>query len=201
MYDSVTVTDIPATAKLVAGYVDGRYNNINALHRRFPHAVVVGIATNAHTNDGHVLDVETGDATPKEAVQWVVMRRHAGKDPSVYCNASAWPHVKAAFKAAHVNEPHYWIAQWDGSAKVPEGAVAKQYKDAEPGHHYDTSVVKTYWPGVDSKPAPPHYYVVKAGDTLSEIAHSHHMSLEALEAKNKQIHNPDLIFPGQHIHL
>jgi len=44
-------------------------------------------------------------------------------------------------------------------------------------------------------------YVVKGGDTLSEIAARHGVSLNALIRANPQISNPDLIRPGQYINL
>ena len=203
MYDSVTPGDLPNDATMVAGYVDGHYRNVARIHEFFPHALVVGIATDARTNDGIVLDVEKGDATPTESVQWVVMRRHAGKDPSVYCSASEWNAVRAACHAAGVDEPHYWIAHYDGVASIPKGAVAKQYKPGSAGKHYDTSVVSTYWPGVDPHPSgrKDAYVVVHKGDTLSSIAAANHLSLKEIEKLNPQIKHPDLIFPGQHIYV
>lgn len=202
MYDSVTAGDIPSDATMVAGYVDGHYRNVDAMRKRFPHAVVVGIAVDHRTNDGIVLDVEQGDASPTESVQWVVMRRHAGKDPSVYCSVSEWNAVRAAFHAAGVTEPHYWVAHYDGVASVPKGAVAKQFKSGSAGHHYDTSVVSTYWPGVDPHPSgQTQYVVVKKGDTLSGIAVKHGLTLAQIEKKNPQIKHPDLIYPGQHVYV
>jgi nucleoid-associated protein YgaU len=200
MYDSVNVESIPPTATMVAGYVDGLYANTHLLRQRFPKATLVEIAVNSHSDSGHVLDVETGDATPTEAVSWVLTRRRAGADPSVYCNASEWPHVRAAFKHAAVTEPHYWIAKWDNVAALLPGTVAKQFKNTT---HYDESVVADYWPGVDPKPKPtkPKTYKVKKGDTLSSIAVAHKMTLKALEKKNPQIKNFDLIYPGEVINL
>lgn len=163
MYDGVTPSRIPADATMVAGYVDGRYANLPALRQRFPHATVVEIAVFAHTNGGTVLDVEAGDATPGEAPGWVVSRRHAGVDPTVYCSASVWPAVQAAFRNAGIAEPHYWIARYDNDPTVPTGAVAKQYKTTA---GYDVSSVAAYWPGVDPKPtpAPPEEDVLTAAD-------------------------------------
>lgn len=151
MYDAVNAANIPPGAVMVAGYID----RIKLLPwsaadwARFPAAVHVTIVKKASTNDGHVLDVEPGDATPAEAPGWVLMRRVAGADPTVYCSWSAWPSVRAAFRAAGVAEPHYWIARYDGDPTIPAGAVAKQYRgNVAPG--YDVSSVADYWPGVDS---------------------------------------------------
>ncbi|HEX4620521.1 MAG TPA: LysM peptidoglycan-binding domain-containing protein [Myxococcaceae bacterium] len=44
-------------------------------------------------------------------------------------------------------------------------------------------------------------YTVRQGDTLSGIASSHGVSLKSLEAANPQLRNPNLIFPGQQLHL
>lgn len=152
MYDSVNVEGIPADAQMVAGYVDGLYKNTSLLRNRFPHAIVVSIAVSSHTDDGEVLDVEKGNATPAESVGWVQMRRRAGANPSVYCNSFIWPVVRNAFHTAGVAEPHYWIADWDGVQSIPSGAVAKQFTN---GKNYDTSVVADYWPGIDRVPVRP----------------------------------------------
>jgi len=150
MYDAVTAANIPAGARMVAGYIDRiKLAPWSAADwARFPGAVKVTIVKKASTDDGHVLDVEVGDATPGEAPGWVRMRRAAGADPTVYCNTSTWPAVRAAFAKAGVAEPHYWIARYDGDPAIPAGAVAKQYRgNVPPG--YDVSSVADYWPGVD----------------------------------------------------
>jgi hypothetical protein len=152
MYDSITPTDIPLTAAMVAGYVDGPFAWSPAGWARFSSAVHVRIATRASTNDGHVLDVEPGDATATQAVAWVLMRRRAGADPTVYCGQSAWAAIQAAFAAAHVTQPHYWVAHYDGDPTIPAGAVAKQYTDPpNSGGHWDLSAVADHWPGVDKE--------------------------------------------------
>ncbi len=153
MYDSVTMANIYAGAQMVAFYVDGRYANGTACRQRFPNAIKVGIAVFPSTNDGVVLDCETGDATPAQCPGWVKMRRAAGIDPTVYCNTATWPWVINAFRSAGVPEPHYWIAAYPGiGAALYPGSVAHQYDDPGP---YDVSVVADFWPGVDSKPGPP----------------------------------------------
>lgn len=150
--DAHAIAALPFPISLVAGYDDGLYAWSSEDWALFPNSVHVHIAVFSTTNSGHVLDVETGDATPAESVDWVLMRRAAGADPSVYCNTSTWAAVRAAFAARGVAEPHYWLAQYDGIQIVPAGAVAKQFTDAG---QYDRSVVADYWPGVDQQqPAP-----------------------------------------------
>lgn len=154
MFDSVSPSGIPADAAMVAGYVDGVYANIPAMRARFPHATVVQVAVSASypAARGLVLDVESGDATPSQAVAWC--RAYAGpnSDLTVYCDAANWPTVRSAFAAAGVSEPNYWLASYDGDPTIPAGAVAKQYASND---SYDTSSVCAYWPGVDPVPTPP----------------------------------------------
>lgn len=155
MYDSITAADIPASAGMVAGYLDGLYAWSAADWMRWPGTTTkVGIAVSVTTNAGHVLDVETGDATPNQAVYWVLNRRAVGVDPSVYCSLSAWAGVRQAFTSRGIVEPHYWVAGYPGAGPtVPDGAVAHQYANENTsGGHYDLSVVLDYWPGVDPTP-------------------------------------------------
>lgn len=147
MYDAVTPSNIPQDAEMVAGYVDGRYAWDDSDYAMFPNAFHVHIAVFADTNDGEVLDVEPGDATPVEAPAWVTLRRAAGIDPVVYCNLSTWPNVKAEFDNQGVDQPHYWIAHYNGDPEIPEGAIAKQYIGDQNG--VDISSVN-YWPGLDN---------------------------------------------------
>lgn len=150
MYDSVTASDIPLDAVMVAGYVNGVFEWSPEDWARFPTAVKVRIATRPTINDGHVIDVEYGDATPDQAVDWVLMRRSSGATPTVYCSLSEWETVKRAFRQAGVLYPLWWVAHYDNVADLPVGAVAKQYVEGPySGGHYDLSIVADYWPGVD----------------------------------------------------
>lgn len=162
MYDAVTPANIPLDAQMVAGYVDGRYAWKPADWARFPSAVHVRIAAFPQTNDGTVLDIERGDATPEQGPGWVLMRRAAGVDPSVYCSLGDWASVRAAFDAANVAQPHYWIAAYPGiGAALYDGAVAHQHTDAGP---YDLSVVADHWPGID----PP---ITTGARAMTEVLH------------------------------
>ena len=162
MYDSVTASDVPLSAELVGGYVDGIYAWSAADWHRFAGKPQARITVTAAANDANVLDCENGDATPQQCPGWVLMRRAAGVDPTVYMNASTWAAVRSAFAAQHVAEPHYWVAAYDGDTNIPTGAIAKQYQDPPAsGGHYDLSSVADYWPGVDPAPQPPEEDFVK----------------------------------------
>lgn len=147
MLDAVLPDNIPLTAQVVAGYVDGPRSQWPwSGWMRFAGHVRVAIAVTASCDNGHVLDVERYDATPEQAPGWVLRRREAGCDPSVYIGKARWARCQAAFAAQGVAEPHWWIADWTGAAHLPEGATACQWT---PGPLYDTSCVLDFWPGVD----------------------------------------------------
>jgi hypothetical protein len=156
MYDAIRAATIPSWAQMVAGYCDTiRIPQwTDAEWRLFETVPRVRIAKKASTNDGHVLDVEVGDAKPEEAPGWVRMRRNSGMNPSVYCNLATWPRVRSAFYNSNVDEPWYWIAKYDGDPNWPTGweaagVVAKQWKNTA---DWDISSVADYWPGVDKMP-------------------------------------------------
>lgn len=145
MYDSVDPTAIPADAQMVAGYVDGFYRWTDAGWNRFPNAIKIRIAVSAWTNDGDVLDVETGDATPAQARGWIRNRQAAGIfKPTVYCNRSTRPAVEAACSGLNFD---LWIATLDGTQDIP-GTVAVQYAGSSiTTQNYDVSVVTDEsWP-------------------------------------------------------
>jgi hypothetical protein len=148
--DAAAMARYPGAFSFAAGYVDGLYKWSAADWALFPNPVHVRIAVFGTTNDGHVLDCEQGNATPAQSVDWVLMRRRAGIDPTVYCGRNTWwPQIRAAFKARGVPEPHYWVADYAVSQtnpQIPAGAIALQYRDAG---SYDLSIVADHWPGVD----------------------------------------------------
>lgn len=150
-YDSVTPANLPAGGAIYPAYANGNYTNQAEVESRFPGVPVPGIDV-LDAGIGIILDVESGDATPQSAPHWVVERRAAGVNPTVYCSESIWQTVINAFNAAGVPQPNYWVAAYPGGgAFVPGGAVAHQYEDTGP---YDISVVLDYWPGVDPVPNP-----------------------------------------------
>ena len=161
-YDAIASLshNIPTDAQIVAGYVSpSHFAWSTADWARFPNSVIVRITPQiTHTGLGiHVLDVEKGDATPAQAPLWAKAQRALGQDPTVYCSASAWPTVQAAFTAAKVAQPHYWIAAYPGGGAVLPTlngirAVAHQYQSTA---KFDKSAVADVWPGVDPPPPTP----------------------------------------------
>jgi hypothetical protein len=152
MYDAINAGSLPADGDLYAGYVDGNWPDKPAVAARFPGKLVVGITVNPNDNIGVVGDGPPDNGAWDEWVNWVLKRRAAGEDPALNTNMSSWPAGKAAFKAAGVAAPHWWIADYDDDPAIPAGAVAKQYAS---NSLYDTSSVVDYWPGVDTTPVPP----------------------------------------------
>lgn len=160
MADAVVSANIPVGKfKLVAGYLNGAISKWSQADwdRHAGHSILVKITVFASLNDGHMLDVETGDATPAQAPGWVRMRRAAGfLYPTIYCSESIWSTVKAEFNRQGVAQPSYVVAAYpgehdaSGNPLIPDGAIGHQYADpATSGGQYDLSVVADYWPGVD----------------------------------------------------
>lgn len=151
LVDSTNVTDDPLTAQMVAYYIDGIYATTEAAVRaRFPTAVLVPISA-IGSNAGIVGDQEPGCMDIGQAITWVEQRRAASLDPTIYVNETyGWPGARQAFDAAGVTEPHWWVADYDSIAIIPNGAVAKQYENPTLTHgHFDLSIAADFWPGVD----------------------------------------------------
>lgn len=156
MRDSTNGFDIPVGTPIVAGYVDGLYAWSAAEWNHHPDALHFGISVYASGLDAHCADVETGDFTPEDVVDWALWRRSKGAIPYVYMNLSTWPRVINAFNARGVEQPLYWVADWDGIAQIFGGSVGKQYANPTfTGGHYDESLMADYLPGLDALPAQP----------------------------------------------
>ena len=167
MFDSVTVADLPASAAMVGGYVDGRYANADAARKRFPRARLVTITVLGATHAA-VVDIEPGDCTPTSGV--AAIKR--GTAHTAYCNLSTLPAVLNQLDRQKVSRrTPIWTAHYTGKPHLCDSTcfsvaginlpftpnvVATQYADHGPhGEHYDCSVVGAYWPGVDPAPTVP----------------------------------------------
>jgi len=142
MWDSVDWQAIPTDVSAVLGYVDGLYAWPSEAWLRFPNAIKVRIAVRAATNDGHMLDVEKGDAIPAQCPGWVQRRQAAGVVlPAIYCSLSAYPDVERFCAGlAHV----VVVADWTGVPHIPSlpDVVGCQY--AAHGT-YDLSLIQSNW--------------------------------------------------------
>lgn len=161
MLDSTEPRAIPPDAQMVAGYVDGLYEWSAAEWAMFPNSVKVTISA-IGLRVAQVGDVERGCIWPvANAVPYVRRQRAAGLRGAIYINErNDWGPCRQAFWAAGEPEPDWWVANYDGIAIIPAGAIAKQHrhphdgdgiadKPWETGFHADESVVADYWPGID----------------------------------------------------
>ena len=146
MYDSTTPAAIPNSAEMVAGYINGDFTWTKEEWASFKGAAKVQISVKA-VNEGHVLDIETGDATPDEAPGWIKARRQAGHErPTLYVNRSNAQGVIDACKKEGLQPGHefwLWLATLDGTVTTGLPAVvAIQDKSASMlGFNADSSVV------------------------------------------------------------
>lgn len=199
MYDSTNPLDIPTSAEMVAGYVDGLYAWPDSGWLRFPNSRKVSITVTGQNIDANVADYERGNLSLAQLVAWAKAKIARGQIPTVYFSLSLFGQIDAAFKAAGINEQEWltWVALWDGSADLQPGWTAHQYADsAMTGHHYDLSIVGDYWPGVDPPPGyappppppgPPEHEVqlawAKVGDILGSVLPSLNDALVGTAAK------------------
>lgn len=170
-------------APMVGGYVDGNFEWTQEDWDLFPNAKHVRISAipgsaNALTAD--VADCETGDYTAEEAASWARAKKAAGYDrPTIYCNLSTAPEVRAAtgnmilgqdydmWAADPTGTPHKVTFSDGRSASVTQFKFATFYDASE---SYDSG-----WPHrTKSDPAPPPpdndgpvRHVIPNGNTMS----------------------------------
>ena len=163
MYDGINVLaagiaqEFP-NAAMVAGYINGQFAWASAQWNLFPHADHVTISTTAGANEGDVLDVESGDATPDQTAGWIAMRKAAGLyRPTIYCSRDVIPAVRIG-TGSYILDKDYdiWVADYTGVAHQVSGCAATQYESTA---NYDISTVyDTAWPHrkapVPSPPSP-----------------------------------------------
>lgn len=143
MYDSVDISTIPKSAVAVAGYVGGLYPTFHLLAKAFPHAKRMSIAINS-SEDADCLDIETGDATPADAPDWVRRQKRRGlAKPWLYSNLSTMPSVIAILREAgiHREDVYLWVAHYDGVSSIPGGFDGHQFTDKALGRNLDASLM------------------------------------------------------------
>jgi hypothetical protein len=140
MRDSIDPFAIPLTnLAAVAGYGDGTFMWSSAGWARFPPSVVrLSIVVSA-ADQGDILDVEIGDASPADCPGWADrFDRPNRRLPTIYSNLNTIGAVRGAMGSRPFD---WWAATLDGNQNVP-GAVAVQYADANiTGGNFDESVI------------------------------------------------------------
>lgn len=154
-YDSIIAANVP-WAPVVMGYDDGAWPDAAALHERWPGSTIVRITTNPADNEGDMLDVERGDATPADLPPWTERRLVAGhRGPLGYFAESNRAAVVAALEAYHpaLRWPGFFVAAVPGIGPALQQPtdVGHQYARGG-GGAYDISVVVDYLPGIDPPP-------------------------------------------------
>lgn len=138
-YDSASPENVPSGV-YAAVYVNGfawPRAQVNRMAR------VIRVSTSAEADwarDARCIDVETGAATPADAVAFVRERRRLGfDDATVYVNRSNHDEVAKLIAEVKLAPPFWWVATLDGTQDVP-GAWAVQYQG---GMHaaFDLSVL------------------------------------------------------------
>jgi hypothetical protein len=154
MFDSVTIEEIPAKARAVAGYTAGSWPTYWELVKRFPGAQVLDIAI-AASYDATCLDVEAGDASPADAPAWV-RRQHARgvKRPVLYTSVSQMDELLAMLERAGISrqEVRVWSAHYTFGPHLcgPHScgelhsttADATQWTDQALGRNLDQSLLR-----------------------------------------------------------
>lgn len=136
MYDAVTAANIPASAQVVAGYIDGDYAWSSEDWKRFPNATKVLITVTGSLT-GNVADVENGDMSAGQAARWIEAKQARGMHGcTVYCTLSSLESVWAACRG---HAYYVWVADWTGSPHEVRGTIATQYSNVS--NLYDLSRV------------------------------------------------------------
>ena len=159
MYDSTTPSQIPTSAPIVAGYIDGIYAWTASDWARFPTSTHVTITVFGNLA-ARVADCERGDMTATQVARWAQLELNAGRRPTIYSSPSTWPDVVAALAAigefpAAVD---WWAADPTGVPHLVPGSVATQYAWNQLGQtgglNVDESLTNGVWPG-SIVPVPP----------------------------------------------
>jgi hypothetical protein len=162
MYDSITLSTIPARPSAVGGYLSGHWPTFRPLVAAFPRAAHVPIAifaTPVHKSlVGRMscLDIEPGDATPSQAGFWSRGELALGVKPCLYASLSTMSAVRASLAAAGVQRSRVflWDADWTFSSHIDAGYDATQWTDHALNRNLDASLTTKAFLGVNPPPLP-----------------------------------------------
>jgi hypothetical protein len=200
MYDGIypdAATIAALHPQMVAGYLDGGWAWSAADWNLFPASTVkVQIVVTASVNEGDVLDVENGDATPGQTEGWIRLRKAAGYyRPTIYCNLSTVPAVRVG-TGPYVLGTDYdlWVADYDDSTnQVYPVSIATQYvsdPDWDVSAVYDSAWPHRTEPAPVNPPStygPPKFTGVTAGHTSVALKWSAPGPLNGVAASEYQV--------------
>ena len=167
LFDDVDPSLLPAGYDAYAGYVDGRYNDFNAIRARFPRAQVLSIDVLATNTSANCLDVEPGDATNASAVGWVKAKIAAkAKLIVLYTSASNVDALVDVLARAGIPRAAYklWSAHYGDGEHVCGPSTCKltkwacdgtQFTSRALGKSLDESVLNGDFFGPVPAPKPP----------------------------------------------
>lgn len=142
MYDTDTPEQMPTSGwDLLAGYRNGSYLSYDALKKRFPNAVVVGIDVMNQPGIAQVLDRETGDATIEDCPGWYDASIARGIfRPTIYFSLTDYDAIATVMGNRKWDA---WIADWSGRDRpLFHNEVATQIQNHGPnGENIDISIV------------------------------------------------------------
>jgi hypothetical protein len=125
-YDSASPESIPSGV-YAAVYINGRFAWPESEIKRMSKVFRITVEPGAQwAKEARCIDIENGDATPEDAMSFLIERHKLYGDATAYCDRSTLPTVEALVKQAKI-EVFYWIATLDGTQNIP-GAWAVQYQ-------------------------------------------------------------------------
>lgn len=162
MGDSTNPSDLPSGLGAYAGYDDGHWADYLAIKGEHPFVPVLEI-TVFLANQGVVLDIENGDATPPDAPRYVNERTTAGIwRPVLYMSRDLMPAVVGALNNARIPRAAYrlWSAHYGGGAHIcgpstcqsPVQADGTQWIDH--GGWDESILADGFFPSPNPTPAP-----------------------------------------------
>lgn len=167
MFDDVDVALLPAGYDAYAGYVDGIYQNISAIKKRFPSPNIHILTISVKASDiADALDVETGDASITQAPAWFKMALKGGvTKPALYTSVSNATSLVSEMSAAGIPRTAYrlWTAHYGKGqhicgpstcAGTAESADATQYTSTANGESLDESACDPDFFTIVVPPAP-----------------------------------------------
>jgi hypothetical protein len=135
MYDAAIPDNIPDSAEVVAGYVDGPYAWSADAWQRWPGAEKVLITVTGSLT-ANVADVENGAMTPDDARNWIAAKQGEHmRGCTIYCSRA---NLHAIWLACEGYGYYTWVADWTGSAHEVPNTVATQYSSND---DFDLSMV------------------------------------------------------------